>query len=82
MLRAELLSEVGRYKEALGIYDSLIKADEKNERAWALRKQVARTLGRKDIVEASADHFFTLFNDNADDFPGRSLESDAGPAGK
>jgi tetratricopeptide (TPR) repeat protein len=79
-LQGELLADVGRYEEALKAFDALIKADEKNERAWAMRKQVARTLGRAEIVKASTDHFFALFNDNADAFQNGTIEDAMMPA--
>ncbi len=79
-LRAELLADQGRYEEALAAFDALIRMDEKHERAWAMRKQVARTLGRAEIVKASADHFFAIFNDNAEAFQNGTIEDAMVPA--
>jgi tetratricopeptide (TPR) repeat protein len=79
-LRGELLAEVGRYEEALNLYDALIQAHPQFQRAWALRKRVAAVLGKKDVVKDATDHFFELFNSNAERYHKGDVEDAMEPA--
>ncbi|MGD0090174.1 MAG: tetratricopeptide repeat protein [Planctomycetota bacterium] len=61
LLKAELDCETGNYKPAREAYDRVIAREPANERAWALRSLVLRTLGDKQALKKTADHFFDLY---------------------
>ena len=65
-LKAELDYETGHYKDAKDAFDKLIAADPGNERAWALRTFVLRTLNDQDGLKQTADHFFELYQKKAE----------------
>lgn len=60
-LKAELDFETGDYKAAREAFDKLIEAEPNNERAWALRSIVLRTLSDREMLKKTADHFFELY---------------------
>jgi len=60
-LKAELDFETGDYKVAREAFDKLIEAEPHNERAWALRSIVLRTLSDRVALKKTADHFFELY---------------------
>ncbi|MBE7465657.1 MAG: tetratricopeptide repeat protein [Planctomycetes bacterium] len=73
-LRGELLDQLGHYEEAFKELDALVKADPAFERAWAMRKLTAATLGKKDVVKQTIDHFFDLFQSKPDHWHSDQVE--------
>jgi len=65
-LRGELLTEVGRYADAVKVFDALIAQDGKYHRAWAMRQQAGIALGDKELSKKTADYFFDLYQKNTD----------------
>ncbi|MCY3018679.1 MAG: tetratricopeptide repeat protein [Planctomycetota bacterium] len=61
LLRADVDYEVGSYKESRQAYERIIAKEPHNERAWALRSIVLRTLGDRAASKETADHFFNLY---------------------
>jgi tetratricopeptide (TPR) repeat protein len=58
----------------------LVEEQAENHRAWAMRLQPALALGRKETVKKTADHFFGLFNERAEDFHSGKIEDPLWPA--
>ncbi|MCZ7648433.1 MAG: tetratricopeptide repeat protein [Planctomycetota bacterium] len=73
-LWGELQDQAGRYQQAYETLDKLVQADSTFERAWAMRKLVAAKLGKKDVVKASIDHFFELFQAKPDHWHSDEVE--------
>jgi len=61
LFKAELDCETGNYRRAREAYDRVIAKEPANERAWALRSIVLRTLGDVQGLKKTADHFFDLY---------------------
>jgi tetratricopeptide (TPR) repeat protein len=68
LLEAELDFETGEYPKALEAYNRIIAAQPENERAWALRTFVLRTLSDRDLLKKTAEHFYELYQNKLDYF--------------
>ena len=66
--------EVGNYKEARDAFDRIIAAQADNERAWALRSIVLRTLYDRKGLKATNDHFFDLYTKKTDYFNSKDVK--------
>ncbi len=65
---AELLAEVGKYTESIKAFNDVLLVEPEHDRAWALRKEVAKNLGNKKIVKETTDYFFKRYEKKVDYF--------------
>jgi len=57
-----------RISKARETYDQVIAAQPENERAWAMRTVVLRTLSGRETLKKTADHFLDLYEKKKDYF--------------
>lgn len=58
LLKGELLTATGQYKEAREVFGKVIAEQPDNHRAWALRSIALRELGDETLLKESVDHFY------------------------